>query len=231
MLSGYGPLLMQGFSLTIGLALTAYALALVLGLIAAWARLSGIWILDRLAAAYMVVIRGIPELVLILLIYYGMPTLIQRAVRTIEGYERFRLDLDPFVSGMITLGLIYGAFAAEVFRGAILAIPRGQIDAARAFGMHGLVMLRLVVLPQMLRFAIAGLGNVWLVLVKATALVSVIQLTELMRVSQLAATATREPFKFFLIAAVLYLLITIVSLWVIRLGERHAFRGETPVRP
>ena len=123
------------------------------------------------------------------------------------------------------MGVIYGAFAAEVFRGAFLAVPRGQIEAARAAGMGPALTFRRVVLPQMWRFALPGLGNVWMVLIKATALVSVIQLEELMRSADIAARATRMPFTFFFVASLFYLGITVVSMAVQRRAEAWANRG------
>lgn len=227
LLDGYETLLLKGLSVTIGLSLAAFFVAAILGLIGAAAKLSRWKVLRLFAETYTAVIRGIPELVLILLIYYGVPTLVQGAVRSLgEDYARFRMDFDPFAAGIFTLGLIYGAFTTEVFRGAIQSIPRGQIEAGRAFGMSGTVLARTVILPQMFRFALSGLGNVWIVMIKATALVSAIQLMELMRTAELASATTRQPFKFYLTAALAYLAITAVSLVVLRLAERIAFRGN-----
>lgn len=228
MLHGYGSLLLQGVAMTIGVSLASFVVAFVLGLIGAWAKIWGGRIAGGIAEVYTVVIRGVPELVLILLLFYGTPTLIQALVRGLgpESLSRFRLDFDPFIAGVVTLGLIYGAFATEVFRGAIQSIPKGQVEAGQAYGMGGLTLARLVIFPQMLRFAISGLGNVWLVMIKATALISVIQLNELMRAAEVAAANTREPFTFYLAASFLYLAITAVSLVVIKLVERRAFRGN-----
>jgi polar amino acid transport system permease protein/arginine/ornithine transport system permease protein len=122
------------------------------------------------------------------------------------------------MAGIGTIGFIYGAFATEVFRGAYLAVPKGQIEAAYAVGLSRWHMVRLVLLPQMIRFALPGLGNVWMVLIKATALISIIQLPELMRNADIAARATRMPFTFYFSASLIYLGITIVSVW----GQRHA---------
>ena len=121
------------------------------------------------------------------------------------------VDIDPFTAGTLTSGVIYGAFATEVFRGAFLALDRGQIEAAYAAGMSRTLAFRRIMLPQVWRFAIPGLGNVWLVLIKATALMSVVQLPELMRMTDVAARAVRMPFTFYFGASIIYLLITIVS--------------------
>ena len=222
-LRGYGWMLWQGLELTVLVGLGAMALALVLGLVGAWGMLSraraGRWA----AGAYTTVIRGVPELLLILLVYYGVPTLIQDIAESV-GHALI-LDINPFAAGVITIGFIYGAFATEVFRGAFLAVPRGQIEAARATGMGTALTFRRIVLPQMWRFALPGLGNVWLVLIKATALISVIQLEELMRSADIAARATKLPFTFFFVASLFYLGITIVSMVVLRRAETWANRG------
>ena len=222
-LRGYGWMLWQGLELTILVGLGAMAVALALGLIGAWGKLSraraGRWA----AGTYTTVIRGVPELLLILLVYYGVPTLIQDIAEG-AGYEII-VDLNPFVAGVVTIGFIYGAFATEVFRGAFLAVPRGQIEAARAIGMSRALTFRRIVLPQMWRFALPGLGNVWMVLIKATALISVIQLPELMRNAQVAMGATKLPFTFFFVASLFYLGITIVSMVVQRRAEAWANRG------
>ncbi len=222
-LRGYGWMLWQGLELTILVGLGAMALALALGLLGAWGKLSraraGRWA----AGTYTTVIRGVPELLLILLVYYGVPTLIQDIAEG-AGHDII-IDINPFVAGVITIGFIYGAFATEVFRGAFLAVPRGQIEAARAHGMGRALTFRRIVLPQMWRFALPGLGNVWMVLIKATALISVIQLEELMRNADVAARATKLPFTFFFVASLFYLGITVVSMVVQRRAEVWANRG------
>ena len=222
-LQGYGWMLWRGLELTVVVGLCAMAAALAMGLLGAWGKLSRSRAARALAGAYTTVVRGVPELLLVLLVYYGVPTLIQDAAAGM-GHDLI-MDLDPLVAGVATLGVIYGAFAAEVFRGAFLAVPRGQIEAARAAGMGPALTFRRVVLPQMWRFALPGLGNVWMVLIKATALVSVIQLEELMRSADIAARATRMPFTFFFVASLFYLGITVVSMAVQRRAEAWANRG------
>ena len=222
-LKGYGWMLWQGLELTVLVGLGAMALALALGLLGAWGKLAqgraGRWA----AGTYTTVIRGVPELLLILLVYYGVPTLIQDIAEG-AGYDII-IDINPFIAGVITIGFIYGAFATEVFRGAFLAVPRGQIEAARAIGMGRALTFRRIVMPQMWRFALSGLGNVWMVLIKATALISVIQLEELMRNADVAARATKLPFTFFFVASLFYLGITVVSMVVQRRAEVWANRG------
>jgi len=224
---GYGWTLVRGFGVTLSVGFCSLAVATLIGFVVALMALGPIHFLRVLARGYTVVMRGIPELVLILLIYFGAATVIQQIVRALGGeLTDFRLDLSPFVAATATLGMIYGAYMAEVFRGAIQSIPSGQIEAGRAYGMRRGVLFRFVVLPQMMRFAFAGVGNVWLVLIKATALASAIQLPELMRAAEIGAAATRKPFNFYLAAAAMYLVITAISLILVRIIETRAFRGE-----
>ena len=222
-LQGYGWMLWQGLELTIMVGLGAMALAMGLGLLGAWAKLSRVGPARWAAGTYTTVVRGVPELVLILLVYYGVPTLVQDIAER-AGHD-IRVDVNPFLAGVVTIGFIYGAFATEVFRGAFLVVPRGQIEAARAHGMGRALAFRRIVMPQMWRFALPGLGNVWLVLIKATALISVIQLEELVRNAQIAAGATRMPFTFFFVVSLFFLGITVVSMVVLWRAEVWANRG------
>jgi His/Glu/Gln/Arg/opine family amino acid ABC transporter permease subunit len=222
-LQGYGGLLLKGAKLTIYVGVSAMAIAMVLGLIAAMCKLSKSKFVTFVAETYTTIIRGVPELVLILLVYYGAPTLLQNLL-AFFGKDIY-VPVNPFVAGVCTIGFIYGAFATEVFRGAYLAVPKGQIEAARACGMGSLLTFRRVILPQMWRFALPGLGNVWMVLIKATALISVIQLPELMRNADIAARATRKPFTCFFAASLIYLAVTIASNAFQQWAEARASRG------
>jgi His/Glu/Gln/Arg/opine family amino acid ABC transporter permease subunit len=222
-LQGYGALLLEGFKLTVLVGVASMALATLLGIVGAWAKVTQLRAVNWAAGVYTTVVRGVPELVLILLVYYGVPTLIQDAATGL-GHD-IRVNLNPFVSGVLTIGFIYGAFSTEVFRGAYLAVPAGQMEAARACGMTRPMAARRILLPQMWRYAIPGLGNVWMVLIKATALISVIELQELMRAAQVAAQATRLPFTFYAAASGLYLLLTIASMLLQQRLEAWANRG------
>lgn len=216
-------MLWKGVQLTVAVGLCSMALAMGLGLIAAWGKLARSGLARRAAGVYTTVVRGVPELVTILLVYYGGPTLIQDVLASM-GIDTV-INLNPFAAGVGTLGFIYGAFATEVFRGAYLAVPKGQSEAARAVGMSTVLTMRRIVLPQMWRFALPGLGNVWMVLIKATALISVIQLPELMRNADIASRATKKPFTFFFTASLLYLAITIISMTLQKRAEVWADRG------
>jgi His/Glu/Gln/Arg/opine family amino acid ABC transporter permease subunit len=220
---GYGWLLLKGAQLTVLVGLCSMVIAMVLGLLGSWAKITRNRAANILAGVYTTLVRGVPELVLILLVYYGVPTMIQDISASL-GTEII-LDINPFMAGTATIGFIYGAFATEVFRGAYLAVDQGQIEAARAVGMNKILTFRRVLLPQMWRFALPGLGNVWMVLIKATALISVIQLPELMRNADIAARATRSPFTWFFAASLIYLGITILSLLAQQRAEVWANKG------
>lgn len=209
--------------MTIVVSVSSMGCALVVGLVAAIGKLSRAPLLRGATELYTTIIRGVPELVLLLLIYYGVPTLIQDTASTM-GFD-VTLSVNPFIAGIGSLTIIYGAFACEVYRAAYLAVPSGQRDAADALGLNRFLAFRKIVLPQMIRYALPGLGNVWMVLVKATALISVIQLPELMRNADIAARSTRMPFTFFFMACLLYLVITLISMWGQARMERWARRG------
>lgn len=221
---GYGWVFWEGAKITLLVGLSAVPLALALGLLGAWGKLSRNPIATSLAGAYTTIVRGVPELVLILLVYYGVTIFLQHLLGLALGGDVV-IDIDPFTAGTLTLGVIYGAFTTEVFRGAFLALDRGQIEAAYAAGMSRTLAFRRIMLPQVWRFAIPGLGNVWLVLIKATALMSVVQLPELMRMTDVAARAVRMPFTFYFGASIIYLLITIISLQLLHRAEAWANRG------
>ena len=222
-LHGYGPLLVDGAWLTIRVALASVALGLVFGLIGATAKLSNSVVLRGVATGYTAIVRGLPELLLLLIIFYGGTLLVQDIWRGLGG--KSYVDIPPFVAGTFTLAFVFGAYATEVLRGAILAVPKGQVEAAYAVGMGRLQMFRRVMLPQVWRFALPGLGNLWLVLLKDTSLISVINLNELMYFSRAAAGKTHEPFTFFAAAALIYLVFAIVSMMVLQYSERRARRG------
>ena len=197
----------------------------VLGLLGATAKLSNKRPLVWVATLYTTVIRGIPELVLMLLVFYGAAIGLNSLFEAMGS--DFVLDLNPFVAGVATLGFIYGAYMTETFRAAILAIPRGQMEAAWAFGMSPLQTFLRITLPQMVRYALPGYTNNWLVLIKATALVSLIGLHDMTYLAKQASAATRQPFVFLLFAAALYLVFTSMSLWVLkRLNARYSLGTE-----
>lgn len=219
----YAPLLGSGVLVTVSLAVLSLVLATALGALAASAKLSGKFVPGAIAHAYTTLVRGIPELVLILLIYFGG----QRLLNQIGGaLDLDYIDISKFWAGVIAIGFIYGAYLAETFRGAYLAVPRGQGEAAKAMGLAPLATLWTVLLPQIIRFALPGYGNVWLVLVKSTALVSVIGLADVVGLADKAGKATREPFLFFVAVILVFLVITWVSGLALRYAEVRANRGQ-----
>ena len=222
-MSGYFLSILQGALLTVGVSVAALLVAIVLGLAGAAAKLSGrpVWV--GLATAYTTVIRGVPELVLMLLIFYGGTIGLNHLMEAV-GHAG-TVDINPFLAGVITIGFIYGAYMTETFRGAILSIPKGQMEAAWAFGMGRLRTFGRITLPQMVRYALPGFTNNWLDLIKATAVVTLIGLQDMTYLAKQASSATREPFTYFLFVAALFLLFTSASLWVLRCVERRYSMG------
>jgi His/Glu/Gln/Arg/opine family amino acid ABC transporter permease subunit len=208
-LKGYGHLLWSGAAITLSVGMAAMIVAMALGILGALARLSANRMLRVLGSAYTTIIRGIPELVLMLLVYYGGTVLLQKLLSL--GGNDVRIDINAFAAGTIVVGFVYGAYATEIFRGAFLAIPQGQIDAGQAYGMTSGQVFRRIKLPQAWRLAIPGLGNLWLTLLKATSITSVIGLTELARQSDLIKSPTHKPFTTFFAASLLYLGMTAIS--------------------
>lgn len=213
-MSAYYSSILYGALLTVAVSLAALVVATILGLIGAAAKLSGKPPLVGLATVYTTIIRGIPDLVLMLLVFYGGSIGLNNLLEMLGS--DVTPDINPFTAGVLTLGFIYGAYMTETFRGAILAIPRGQFEAGAAFGMNPRQVFLRITAPQMVRYALPGFTNNWLVLIKATALVSLIGLQEMTYLSKQASAATRSPFAFFLFTAGLFLIYTWVSLVVLR---------------
>jgi octopine/nopaline transport system permease protein len=220
---GWSWQLLGGMAMTLRIGLAAFAISMALGLAGAAAKLSGSTTLRAVVGTYTTLVRGVPEILVILLLFYGGATAL-RAALNVVGIDR-PVEVNGFVAGVTALGFISGAYSTEVFRGAILAVPGGQIEAARAVGMSRLLVFRRVLLPQLLRFALPGLGNLWLIMLKDTALVSVIGLADLLRSGQMAAGSTRLPFIFYIAVALLFLVLTVASMALLQRAERHLNRG------
>jgi polar amino acid transport system permease protein len=212
--------------MTIGIALTTLPFGLALGLGAALAKDSRSPSLRATGEAYTTVFRGLPELLTLLLIYYGSQILTQHLADA-SGLP-VAVNISPFTAGVIGLSLVFGAYSSEVLLAALRGVERGQIEAARSFGMSPGLVFRRVTAPQMLRIALPGLGNNWLVLLKDTSLVSVIALNDLLRMTSVAVERTRRPFEFYAVACALYLLMTAVSTLLIARADRAAWRGWRP---
>jgi len=222
-LKGFGPLLLQGSWMTVKLSFLCLLVSVGLGLIGASAKLSKSALLRVPAQAYTTLIRGVPDLVLMLLIFYSLQTWLTSLTEAL-GWDY--IEINPFSAGVLTLGFIYGAYFTETFRGAILAVPRGQLEAATAYGLTRGQRFRFVTFPQMMRFALPGIGNNWMVMLKATALVSIIGLADLVKAAQDAGKSTYQLFYFLVIAAFIYLLITSASNFVLRYLERRYSAGS-----
>ena len=224
----YAPLLALGTWMTIKLALISLLLSLFLGLLGAGAKLSTSRAAQWMARLYTTLIRGVPDLVLMLLIFYGLQTWLGQLTDRL-GWAY--IEIDAFTAGVMTLGFIYGAYFTETLRGAILAVPFGQNEAARAYGLSPMQCFCRVLFPQMMRFALPGLGNNWLVLLKATSLVSIIGLAELVKAASDAGKSSFQLFNFLVLAAVIYLLIAVASNSVLhRLERRFAVGFERGAR-
>lgn len=220
-LHGYGPSIFEGTILTLEVSLASLFIAMILGMGGALAKLSSSIVLRGLATLYTTVIRGIPDLVLMLLVFFGGQILVNQ-VAPVLGYDEY-IDINPFIAGVLTIGFIFGAYMTETFRGAIIAVNKGQLEAGYAYGMSSFKVFRRILFPQMVRHALPGFGNNWLVLVKTTALVSIIGLDDMVRKASMAAGATRMPFTFYVVVAINFLLITTVSIYLLKyLEERYS---------
>ena len=227
MLYGYLPAILEGLQLTLQVSALSLAIACVFGLVGATAKLSGSRVARWSAEVYTTVIRGMPELVLMLLIFYGGQIGINRLAEA-QGWDY--IDIPPFLAGVLTIGFIFGAYLTETFRGAILAVPRGQAEAGLAFAMSRATVMRRIVLPQMVRHAIPGFANNWLIMIKASALVSIIGLDDMVHRAGLAAATTRAPFTFYMAVALIYLTLTSISIFVLSRVEARYSLGVKRVQ-
>jgi octopine/nopaline transport system permease protein len=229
--------------LTLAVAVTAFLFGAVFGTIIAAGRLSSSKSARTLADAYTTVFRGVPDLLVIYLFYFGGSAALT-AIGGMFGSNSF-IGLPGFLAGTLAIGVVSGAYQAEVIRGSYLAVPKGEIEAARACGMSGWLLLRRIIGPQVLRYAMPGLGNVWQLALKESALVAVVGLTlhimeirigdlvllrevrfsDLLRQAYVAAGSTRQPFPFYITCIGFYLVLTTLSTWAFRRAEIWATRG------
>jgi octopine/nopaline transport system permease protein len=221
--NGWGLLMLQAALMTVAVSCTAFALGSLIGCLIAWARIEGNRALNMAADAYTTVLRGIPDLLVIYLLYFGGSTALTALAHAL-GAKGF-VGVDAFAAGAIAVGIISGAYQSEIYRGAFSAIASGELEAARAVGMARWLMFRRIIVPQALRFAIPGLGNVWQLALKESALISVVGLTEILRQAQVGAGSTRQPFAFFITAALLYLMLSAISGWGFQRAEALGMRG------
>ena len=222
----YRYLLLSGTVVTVQLAVGSLILSVALGLAGASAKLAHNPISNRFASAYTTLVRGVPDLVLMMLLFYGGQQIVNE-LGTVTGWWDY-LEIEQFIAGIGSIGFVFGAYMTETFRGAILAIPRGQIEAGISCGMTNLTIFRRITWPQMVRHALPGFTNNWLVLIMATALVSVIGLHDLVWNASTAGRSVREPFTFMFAVLLIYLALTAISDIGLRWLDRRYSAGVRP---
>jgi polar amino acid transport system permease protein len=218
---GWGSALLKGLWMTLQISAGAFVVGLFIGLVVACAKLSAPRPVATLMRGYTTLFRAVPELLLILLLYY-VGSMGLNALMLWAGYSE--VDVSGPLVAILVLGLVQGAYASEIFRAAILAIPHGQIEAARAFGLNGFGLFRRVTLPIMAPYALAGMANLWINLIKDSALISVVGTNELLYTAKQAAGSTRHYLLFYLTAAALYYLVTLTSNYLSGRIERRIRR-------
>ena len=222
--SGWGMALLKAAGMTVILTLAALLVGAVFGSLVAAAKLSRRRTLRWLGDLYSILFRGIPELLVIYLFYFGGASVVT-AVGHWFGGEGY-IDVPPFLVGALAVGLISGSYQAEVYRGSFLAVSKGELEAGLAIGMSRAMRFKRILIPQVLRFALPGLGNVWQMSLKDSALISVIGLVELMRASQVAAGSTRQYFTFYIIGGIVYLVLTGLSGRLFNMAEARVRRTQ-----
>ena len=221
--SGWGDELFFATLMTLAVSLTAMIIGFIFALIFTPLKLSKNRFLNIIANSYTTVIRGVPELLVIYLFFFGGSGAVM-FVASIFGYDKY-IEINAFLTGSFAIGIISGAYSTEVFRGAIQSIDKGQFEASKVLGLKKPVHFFKVIMPQMLRLAVPNLSNVWQITLKDTSLISVTGLVEIMRQSYIAAGSTRDPLFFYSFAAVLYLLLTFLSMKLINKLEAKYRRG------
>ncbi len=221
--TGWGGAMLQATLTTLAVAMVALLIGAIVGAAVAGAKLSRHLGLRAIGDVYTTVLRGVPDLLVIYLIYFGGSSIVTHLGHAL-GTEGF-LGMPSFLAGALAVGLVSGAYQAEVFRGACLAVPRGQMEAAKAVGMGSMLRFRRVLVPQVLALALPGLGNVWQLALKESALISVTGLVELLRMSQIGSGSTRQPFAFYMTAGALYLVLTSASTFLFGKAEFRMTRS------
>ena len=220
---GWGDELLLSVFMTIAVSITAMIIGLMFSLVFTPLKLSKNKYFNFIANTYTTIVRGVPELLVIYLFFFGGSAALM-FVGKIFGYNNY-IEINAFVIGSFSIGIISGAYTTEVFRGAIQSIDKGQFEAAKVLGVSKFVQFYKIILPQMLRLAIPNLSNVWQITLKDTSLISVTGLVEIMRQSYIAAGSTRDPLFFYCFAAVLYLMLTFLSMKLINRLEVKYSRG------
>jgi len=221
---GWGDEILLALTVTIRVAIGALAVGLLWGILVATAKLSRYKLVRMLGEFFTTVVRGVPELVIVLIVYFGGTITITKILRYWNP-DVLYFEVPPIAAGIFALSLVFGGYSAEVFRGAIASVSVGQIEAAKAVGMTSWMIFRRIKLPLMWRIALPGIGNLWVSLVKNTSLISVVGLEEIMRVAGMANATTHKPFRFYAIAIIIYLILSIINTKGLQRLELRANRG------
>lgn len=222
--SGWGDEILTGVWLTVRLALVTLPFGLVLGFLVALAKDSGEPSLMMAGDIFTTIFRGLPELLTLFIVYYGGQIVLAQIFAL---FTDTYIEVSGFAAGVVALGLVFSAFSSEVFLGALRGIPKGQYEGGMALGLSGFQVTRLIIVPQLIRLALPGLTNLWLVLLKDTALVSVIALDDLLRKTNIAVGVTKQPFFFYTLACLIYLVMSIISSAGLSSVERHINKSRT----
>ena len=221
--TGWGDELFYATLMTLAVSITAMIIGFFFDLIFTPLKLSKYKILNLIGNFYTTVIRGVPELLVIYLFFFGGSGAIM-FVASMFGYNEY-IEINAFLTGSFAIGIISGAYSTEVFRGAIQSIEKGQFEASKTLGFKKPIQFFKIIMPQMLRLSIPNLSNVWQITLKDTSLISVTGLVEIMRQSYIAAGSTRDPLFFYSFAALLYLMLTYLSMKLINRLEQNYSRG------
>ncbi len=221
---GWADEIAYGTFITVSLALATLPLGLLIGFFLALGKISNERAIQISADIYITIFRGLPELLTLFIVYFGIPIALNLVVHDLLGFDV--VDVNSFLAGMMALGVVFSAYASEVFTSAFKGIDQGQYEGGHALGISNFNTMRLIILPQLIRLALPGLSNLWLILLKETALVSAIGLTDILRSSGIAARVSKELFLFFGIAFLIYLILSIISSLGIVAIERWSKRGE-----
>jgi octopine/nopaline transport system permease protein len=209
---------------TIMVSISAMFIGLFVSIFGTISKLSKNRLIRAIGNTYTTVVRGIPELLVIYLLYFGFNNAVMSIANSLFGYNQY-IELPVFLIAALAVGIISGAYSTEVIRGAFLVVPRGQIEAAKSVGMNRFLVFYRVLIPQVLRYALPGLGNVWQLTLKDTALIMVTGLVEIMRQAHIASGSTYSPFTFYMSAAILYLVLTTASSKALNSAENWANKG------
>nr|WP_309503893.1 ABC transporter permease subunit [uncultured Roseovarius sp.] len=223
--TGWGDELLHGLGITLALALTTFPIAILLSFAIHWAKVSKYRVIRVVAHTHTTVFKTLPEILTLLILYYQS----QALVNWITGWivPGSNLSVSPFLAGLIALSLVISAYGSEVVRAALNAIDRGQTEAAKSLGLSPFITFRKIILPQLWRHALPGFGNLWVILLKDTSLVSIIALSDLLHVATLAINTTREPFFFYLVIGAFYVALVILSTRLQKTLEHRASKGIT----